>query len=133
MLTNFLQETLEDIRNIGFTPDDIVFIGSRDGKYSCTWEEFKDLADQYYYQDSPEQEVASDLIIVFRDGTVLERKEQRGLEWWSYFKPFRMPKKSEPIKRIFCLDLGWATLEQIHLELKRKHHAKRTSNNNSQA
>lgn len=45
---NLLKETLEDIKHSGHEIADIVFIGSQNSGYSCTWLEFEKLADQEY-------------------------------------------------------------------------------------
>ena len=47
-MKNFLRETRQEIEGIGRRIDEIVFIGSRDGEYECSWDEFSVLADHDY-------------------------------------------------------------------------------------
>jgi len=94
-----LNETVDKINQSGLDLDDIIFIGSKDGKYSCNWLEFETLADRDYDSGYGGQEVASDLIIAFKCGTVMSRTEYDGSEWWSVvvpFKPFDFKGKSIP-------------------------------------
>lgn len=99
---NLLTETLGAITCSGHTPEDIVFIGSRDSGHCCTWEEFKILADQEYDSGFGSQDVARDLEIVFKDKQTMWRSEYDGSEWWSYSVPFKMPKEKKPIRTLFC-------------------------------
>jgi len=43
---NLLEETLEILKEIGKTPEDIDWIGSEDGEYVSSWKEFTKLADK---------------------------------------------------------------------------------------
>lgn len=98
---NLLKETLEDIGESGYTPGDIIFIGSVGGKLRCTWEQFAALADREYDDGYRCQEVASDLIIVFSDKSKLYRAEYDGSEWWVYDRVFEMPEHVKPVTNLF--------------------------------
>ncbi len=114
---NLLEETLKHIEMSGHTPDDIVFIGSRDSGYHCTWEEFAHLADTEYDDGFGAQKVASDLEIVFRDGGGMWRYEYDGSEGWEYHKPFVMPQEAKPITRLTVEGterVGWCSLAELH-------------------
>lgn len=112
---NLLQETLQDIEKSGHTPDDIKFIGSKGSGYSCTWEQFKTLADQEYDSGFGSAEVATDLIIVFTDGAQMWRGEYDGSEWWVYAEPFKMPATLKPVSRLFITNrVGGDSLETIN-------------------
>jgi len=80
-------ETVQVMEHIDKKPSDISRIGSYDGEYECTWDEFKELADFHYDSGFGGVEVATDLIILFRDGTWLERDEYDGSEWWVHRVP----------------------------------------------
>ncbi len=116
---NLLSETVDCLNDVQRTPSDIIFIGSEVSGHSCTWDEFTNLADiEYAFADtgyawqSAQQEIASDLIIVFRDGGRLRRWEDDGSEGWEFVKPFVMPENLKPIRR---LDRGcWETLEDLN-------------------
>lgn len=98
---NLLQETLKTIESIKKTPEQITFIGSADGKYQCDWSEFLSLADFQYDEGFGAQEVASDLVICFNDGSRLQRYEYDGSEGWDLIGsiPFvPSPKKIKKLK-----------------------------------
>jgi len=112
-MTNLLRETVEAVESSKHTPEDIVYIGSRDG-YSCTWEEFVSLADVEYDSGFGGQEVASDLEVIFSDGGTLHRGEYDGSEWWGYTPPFMRPAEHKPIRHLVPPAGYWGTLAEIH-------------------
>ena len=110
-MANLYNETVERIKALGYQPSDITFIGSEDGKYSCSWEEFTTLADRRYGEFGT-QEVATDLLIRFRDETYLMREEYDGSEHWEHFPPFVMyVGETKPLKSLFG---AWDSLECIN-------------------
>ena len=113
---NLLHETTNDIRESGHTPADIIFIGSEDSGHQCSWDEFKELADVKYDNGYGAQEVASDLIIVFSDGSQMWRREYDGSESWYYSPLFKMPETSKKITSLIISrdQIGWATLKGIN-------------------
>ena len=100
-MTNLLEETIEAIESSGHTNTDIIFIGSESSGHSCSWEEFKTLADKEYDSGYGGNEVAYDLIIAFSDGSTMWRDEYDGSEWWDYSKPFVNPKTTSKIITLF--------------------------------
>lgn len=112
---NLLRETIEDITNAGKTPEQIIFIGSEQSGHQCTWAEFQVLADVEYDDGYGAQKVASDLIIVFNDGSKMWRHEYDGSEQWDYSAPFEAPAETKPIKRLVVKDeqVGWETLANM--------------------
>lgn len=116
---SLLNETKKAIEQSGHTPEQIVFIGSESSGHSCTWEEFKVLADVEYDSGFGSQKVATDLIIAFKDGQKMWRGEYDGSEWWNYSKPVKLPSERKPIKRLVTdedVDLccGWNSLEELN-------------------
>lgn len=83
-MTNFLEETIESIKDSNHKETDVMFVGSFDGKYRMTWEKFKKEANFHYYSGFGAQEIARDLIVCFFDGSYLDRHEYDGSEWWTY-------------------------------------------------
>lgn len=83
-MVNFLQETLGEILGSGHTELDVVFVGSYDGKYRMSWEKFKEKANFIYDLGYGAQHIATDLIVYFKDGSYMDRKEYDGSEWWQY-------------------------------------------------
>lgn len=112
-MQNLLEETKSALARYGYAETDITFIGAKYTEHQCTWEEFCDLADVEYDSGWGAQKVAMDLIIVFCDGSMLERAEYDGSEWWRYIALFKKPQKALPIKTLFCKpeQIGWVTLE----------------------
>jgi hypothetical protein len=117
-MTNLLAETLNDIKELGYVPEDIIFIGSRKSGHQCTWGEFANLADVEYDESYGAQKVATDLEIVFSDGSGMQRGEYDGSEWWTYFQPFTPPAVRKPITRLVCtgMEVGWISLPSMHGE-----------------
>lgn len=112
---NLLEETIKDITISGHSPQDIDFIGSDDGEYQCTWEEFKTLADKEYDAGFGAQEVAFDIIIVFKDGGRMWRHEYDGSEHWKYSLPFGgAQEETKSISSVFSSYSGWDSLASIH-------------------
>ena len=103
-MANLLRETKAVIKRSGHTPDDIVFIGSKESGHACTWGEFCQIADQEYKSGLGTAQVARDLIIVFSDGHQMWRGEYDGAEWWNNSEPFIRPKKTKTIKHVFAPD-----------------------------
>lgn len=83
-MSNFLKETKEDIMYSLHTEQDVMFVGSDDGEYRISWDEFKKIANFEYDNNYGVQEIASDLIVYFKDNSWLERCEEDGSEWWSF-------------------------------------------------
>ncbi len=101
-MTNLLEETRETMADYGLSPHKIKFIGSSYGPYGCTWEEFETIADFEYDNDYGCLGVARDLIIVFYDGSWLERKEYDGSEWWDFRRPHKVLSSYKPITKLLC-------------------------------
>jgi hypothetical protein len=72
---NLLKETLQYIKNCGKTTNDILWVGSADGNYAISWNEFEKIADSTEYGRSGiTPEIAADLVVVFNDEMWLSRK-----------------------------------------------------------
>ena len=112
-MRNLLKETINAIHESGHVPEDIVFIGSEESGHSCSWDEFKILANEIYNSGFGGQNVAMDLIIAFADGQKMWRGEYDGSEWWEVQRPFKKPLHSKKIKNLFA-SIGWDTLEKIN-------------------
>ena len=81
-MANLKRETLNDMKRYRKTIDDIEWIGG--SNFSIPVNLFFELADVEYRSDSSSQEVAYDLRIVFKDNSVMYRRESNGMEWWGY-------------------------------------------------
>lgn len=98
-MTNFLKETESDIAELGKTIDDIIYIGT--GTHACTWTQFAEMADAEYYKGYGTAIVMTDLVILFKDGTWLERGEYDGSEWWEYKRAPNIPHNPQPLEGLF--------------------------------
>ena len=111
-MANLLEETLEAIKNSGHKSKDIIFIGSEDSGHKCTWNEYKKISNVNYDDGFGASEVATDLIIVFSDGSKMWRGEYDGSEWWEYSTPFVMPKEFKKISTL--IKPMWNTLKEMN-------------------
>ena len=115
MAVNLLKETLEILEKHGKSPKDVKWVGSRDGKYAITWNEFEKIANITYNNSYGAQEIAEDLVVVGEDWW-LERCVCDGWsEWWE-FKTLPI-KQSEAVKFTKALTtlFGW-NLDEINQE-----------------
>lgn len=66
-MSNFKEETLEFMEQIGKSVDSILFIGS--AEFKIPEENFWEIADFGYESGFGAQEIAKDLVVVFKDGS----------------------------------------------------------------
>ena len=96
-MINFLQETLNMIKECKKNKDDIKFIKFGTCMYQYDeykddikfklyedWEKFEFDADFTYDDGYGVNEISTNSVIVFKDGSWLERGEYDGSEWWEY-------------------------------------------------
>jgi|GEM_PF-500830 len=116
MVVNLLEETLEVLKKHGKSPKDVRWVGSKDGKYAITWDEFEKIADVIYDNGYGAQEIAEDLVVVGEDWW-LERCECDGSEWWE-FKTLPV-KQPEAIKftKVLITSFAWNLDEINHLTM----------------
>jgi len=110
-VTNLLQETIAAIGGSGHAIEDVHFIGSEDGEYSMTWDEFVVVADVEYDAGHGACEVATDLLIQFTDATYMTRYEYDGSERWDYTIPKPLMEKGTPITKL--VGNLWPTLDDL--------------------
>ena len=75
-MKNFLKETTSFFEMNGLSFQDVVFVGSKDGRYECTWDEFVALSDFHYVDEDrcfDKPGVVRDLTIHFKDGATMSR------------------------------------------------------------
>lgn len=115
-MVNLKEETLTVLKEHDLSPDNIIYIGTNPHNpsphYSCSWDSFTVMADASYHSGYGGQEVAHDLVIIFKDGTWMERGEYDGSEWWNVHPPFVLPTETLPITGLFA-EVGWDSLEAI--------------------
>ena len=84
---NFKEETIEAIEESGHKLEDVMFVGSSDGKYRITINKFLEISDFDYDDGYGSAAIATDLIVYFKDSSYITRGEYDGSEWWEYNKP----------------------------------------------
>lgn len=101
--SNLLVETQKHMDIYGKTLYDITYIGSKCGYKTCTWDEFRTLADKEYIKGGfDEVAIATDLIIVFRDKSIMYRNfDAFGLEGWDIIDRLNPVPHTTAITNIF--------------------------------
>lgn len=80
---NLLQETINELEMLGYTPADVLWVGSRDGNYAMAWDEFANIADFVYdcgYTWS--NNINEDLVVVGSDWWLERKVGIQGVEMW---------------------------------------------------
>src|ERR1017187_4578001 len=113
-LSNLLNETLEIIQMMGLDIQNIDWVGSEDYGY-ITFEQFSELAEKTNYDDGyGSQVIARDLLIVFKDGSYMQRDEYDGAESWGYKTPPKKPENKITIKTLGDDSYMWDTLRDMN-------------------
>lgn len=113
---NFLKETKNAIKKSGHKFEDVMFIGSDDGKYRMSWDKFIQRADFEYDNSYGSAKIATDLIIYFKDDTYIVRGEYDGSEWWEYNarKIFKETDESIDFDILGANKYMWKTVEEMN-------------------
>ena len=103
-MTNLIKETIEWLDDLGYEESDVLWVGSRDGEFAMSWEEFKDKFKNLEYESGfGRQEIADDLVVVGEDWW-LEREEYDGAECWAYKKSPKLTSGKSFDKIVGCWD-----------------------------
>ena len=117
---NFKRETLEAIERSRHTIEDVMFIGSSDGKYRMTMDKFLQVSDFEYDDGYGAPEIAQDLIIYFKDKTYITRGEYDGSEWWQINNANVYSEDDDYVDfdklKVNPRQIGWKTVEEINEE-----------------
>ena len=81
-MINFIQETLNIMELNGKQKDDIKHIGSKDCYIEI--DDFFRVFDVDYDNSFGSPHMPTDMVIIFNDGSWLERHEYDGSEWWEF-------------------------------------------------
>ena len=116
-MMNLLSETLDKMKDLTLFPNDVSWVGSENGEYAMDWDEFAKIADVEYDAGYGAQEIATDLVVVFKDGCYLKRHEYDGAEWWEDHSSHASPVASSSPKKFSQVKTsGWASLKDINQE-----------------
>ena len=81
-VVNLFDETLEKLKEHNLTPREVRWVGSQDGQFAITWEEFTVIAKSINYDCSYGVDEINTGLVVVGDGWWLERGEYDGSELW---------------------------------------------------
>ena len=98
--SNLLEETLRELEHIKKQESDVAWVGSYDGEHAISWEAFKAVANIEYNAGYGGQEIACDLVVVFSDGSWLERSEYDGSEWWDHRRTPIKKATAKPFNKV---------------------------------
>jgi hypothetical protein len=124
---NFRIETKRAIKEAGKKTREVMFVGSIDGRYRITWEEFLNRSNFEYDGGFGSPKIAKDLIVYFNDNSYMIREEYDGSEWWKYNKPLIF-NETDKYQKYNCLCIeqaeqkgydvscGWETLARLNGE-----------------
>lgn len=115
-MENLLQETIQAITESGRTIADVMFVGSRDGKFRMTWDKFTERADFEYYDGYGSQHIATDLIVYFNDHSYMDRREYDGSERWNYNTPlvYEVNDPHKDFEKLGNNEVMWDTVAEIN-------------------
>lgn len=99
--SNLLHETLEYLEICHKTTQEIHWIGSEDGDYTMTWEDFEILADTEYGPEVDAYTVAADLVVVGMDWWLRREPNANGIDCWVYNQKPMCNVPSIQISQIF--------------------------------
>ena len=89
-MINLLQETLDELKANGKTPDDVRWVGTDDAYFD--WQQFTSWGNFSYSNDFGKTEIDLELVVV-GDDWWLERSEWGGAEAWHYKTLPTRPKR----------------------------------------
>lgn len=98
---NFLEETIECLKEEDKNTSDVLWVGNRESKMS--WENFTRIADFIYDNGFGCNQIAMDLMVVGKDWW-FERREYDGAENWVFQTYPTKPNHIDNRLNIFCND-----------------------------
>lgn len=112
-MINLLDETRVALRYESLMPEDVNWIGSSNGKYAITWEDFEKIADFKYDNGYGGQEIASDLVIVGHDWW-FSRHEYDGSEGWEFHSRPIITSDAKTFTILKDPNSSWTTIEEMN-------------------
>lgn len=99
-MINVIKELKERLDAFDLYEENILWVGSKDGKYALTWGQFCERFDKEEYDNGfGRVEIASDLVVVGTNWW-FERIEYDGAEGWSFKKKPEIKKDPSPFENI---------------------------------
>ena len=113
MIKNLLEETRQLLEDNGQSLDDIEAVFGED--FQIPVAEFVELAKATNYDAGyGAPEVATDLIILLKDGSWYSRDEYDGSEWWQHNRRPSPPEEVRHVARLTAKCVGWETLAECN-------------------
>lgn len=109
---NLLKETIEVLEERGYSFDDVESIQGRDERISV--ERFKTLADKEYDDGYGAAEVATDLVILMKDGSWFSRWEYDGSEGWQYNRRPKVIQELSDDRIVTVIGDYWSSLHDMN-------------------
>lgn len=115
-MTNFINELQWCLEEFQHTPGDIAWIGSMDGsfRFDGDWSDFVEKFKHVEFDNGfGAPEIATDLVVVFRDGSWFGRGEYDGSEWWDYHVTPTLRPKTRSFDFVGGANCMWETLAEM--------------------
>ena len=113
-MDNLLRETLNVMDQFFKGPENVDWVGSRDGSWAGSWEDFAEVADVEYDAGLGSAHVASDLVVVFDDRSWLERHEYDGSEGWEYKALPTREADANPFRAVVSTAAMWPDMHELN-------------------
>lgn len=110
-----LEETIAVIQSEGGSVDEVKWVGSSDGTYAISWDEFCEIAKINYDDGYGGQEIAEDLVVVGTNWW-MTRGEYDGSEWWEFHTKPKIGKKPKKFTKVKVKGWGWSYLHNMNTE-----------------
>lgn len=115
---NLLEETVKFINESGEKTDSVDYVGTLDGEYAITWEQFEHIGKDINYDSGyGAAEIVEDLAIRFNDGAIMIRQEYDGSEHWLYLPQQTVPREQAKSFTKVYSDQNIHTLEDLNRSL----------------
>lgn len=112
---SFLEDTKSEMKDCKKSVSDIQFIGSSDGQYEMSWEEFTNLAKDFILNGSLDGNPPKDLIIIFKDTSRFYLVyDQCEISLWKYMPVFKRSENPKPIRSFKT----WELVKELWRELR---------------
>ena len=96
---NLLKETTQVLKKNKLTVKDVLWVGTSDGKQTCSWEQFSKIANIEYDNGFGGSEIGENLVVV-GESWWLERGEYDGSEWWEFKSTPRLKSKTKMLTAV---------------------------------
>lgn len=83
-MKNLREETIKAIEDADHTTGDVAWVGTDDGEYAISWDEFTKISNFLYDNDFGSAHIPMDLVVKFHSDDWLERGLADGWECWQY-------------------------------------------------